>query len=173
MTRIVLAQENLSCQICDLPHPAHRWLEAQSCAALNLRANVSGNVGEVGRTGTISVMFTDLVGSTSLMDKHADRLWDEHRRALFGVLREALAAHGGTEVKHTGDGLMAVFGGVIDMVECAAAMQLTAATPRLGVGAGRAIRSNRVGDRSAMMRSGRQGAGCEQRGSGAPAHCAH
>ena len=73
------------------------------------------------------MMFTDIVGSTSLMDKHGDRLWDEHRRAHFGVLREALAAHGGTEVKNTGDGLMAVFGSVIDMVECAAAMQLTAA----------------------------------------------
>ncbi len=79
-------------------------------------------------------MFTDIVGSTSLMDKHGDRLWDEHRRAHFGVLREALAAHGGTEVKNTGDGLMAVFGSVIDMVECAAAMQLTVDAQRLGGG---------------------------------------
>ena len=69
----------------------------------------AGNVAGMARTGTISVLFTDIVGSTSLMEAEGNQAWDDHRRAHFGVLREALGNHHGTEVKNTGDGLMAVF----------------------------------------------------------------
>ena len=86
------------------------------------------------RTETISVMFTDIVGSTSLMEQHGDEAWDEHRRAHFTVLRGALASHGGTEVKNTGDGIMAVFGSVVRMVECAAAIMVAVDGARLGGG---------------------------------------
>lgn len=79
-------------------------------------------------------MFTDIVGSTSLMESTGAQAWDEHRRAHFNTVRDALAAHGGTEVKNTGDGVMAVFGSVIDMVECAAAIQVTVHGARLGGG---------------------------------------
>ena len=79
-------------------------------------------------------MFTDIVGSTSLMEEHGDEAWDEHRRAHFTLLREGLANHNGTEVKNTGDGLMAVFASAIDMVECAASMMVAVDGARLGGG---------------------------------------
>ncbi len=79
-------------------------------------------------------MFTDIVGSTSLMEEHGDEAWDEHRRAHFTLLRERLANHNGTEVKNTGDGLMAVFASAIDMVECAASMMIAVDGARLGGG---------------------------------------
>ena len=77
----------------------------------------------MGRTGTVTVLFSDIVGSTEGLTRLGERDWDDVRRQHFSVLREALAEHDGVEVKNTGDGLMAVFGSVINAVNCAIAMQ--------------------------------------------------
>ena len=50
-------------------------------------------------SGLISILFTDLVGSTELTSDIGDAAADSLRRAHFTELREALAATGGTEVK--------------------------------------------------------------------------
>lgn len=101
----------------------------------------------MGRTGTMTVLFSDVVGSTDLLRRLGERGWDEMRRKHFSVLREALAEHEGAEVKNTGDGLMAVFGSVINAVDCAVAMQQQAlqvvvgGTPvglRIGIATGEA-----------------------------------
>lgn len=73
--------------------------------------------------GTITILFTDIVGSTELLSRLGDEKWDAARRAHFTVLREVLAAHSGTEVKNTGDGVMAVFPSAVTAVDCANAMQ--------------------------------------------------
>ena len=44
-------------------------------------------------------------------------------RAHNHVVRQALAGHGGREVKHTGDGIMAFFSCAARAVECALAIQ--------------------------------------------------
>ena len=75
------------------------------------------------RSGMMSVLFTDLVGSTDLMARLGEVAFDDLRRAHFATLRKALADTGGEEVKSTGDGLMAVFGSAVDAVRCAVAMQ--------------------------------------------------
>lgn len=77
----------------------------------------------MGRTGTVSVLFTDIVGSTELLGRLGERDYDDVRRRHFTALRKALADHDGTEVKNTGDGLMAVFRSAVDAVDCAVAMQ--------------------------------------------------
>ena len=77
----------------------------------------------MGRTGTVTILFSDIVGSTEGLTRLGERKWDDVRRQHFSVLREALAEHEGDEVKNTGDGLMAVFGSVINAVNCAIAMQ--------------------------------------------------
>ena len=89
-------------------------------------APVSGAVWErvvSGGTGTVTLLFTDLVGSTELLDRlgddAADRLRDDH----FRVLRDAVREHRGEEVKSLGDGLMVAFGSAFDGLACAAAMQ--------------------------------------------------
>jgi len=70
-----------------------------------------------------TVLFTDVAGSTSMMR----RLGDEKGRAVLRdherVTREALKAHGGTEVKTMGDGFMACFSSATGALECAIAMQ--------------------------------------------------
>ena len=101
----------------------------------------------MGRTTTLTVMFSDIVGSTALLTRIGERDWDDMRRKHLSVLREALAEHEGLEVKNTGDGLMAVFGSVIDAVDGACAMQqrsrqvVVGGTPvglRIGIATGEA-----------------------------------
>ena len=60
-------------------------------------------------SGVRAVMFTDMVGSTEATSRYGD----DAAIAMLGVhnkiVREALAANRGGEVKHTGDGIMAAF----------------------------------------------------------------
>ncbi len=74
-------------------------------------------------SGLITVLFTDLVGSTELASDVGDTAADELRRTHFAHLREAVAATGGTEVKSIGDALMVTYQGAADAVAGAAAMQ--------------------------------------------------
>jgi len=77
----------------------------------------------MGRSATTTVLFSDIVGSTEHLSRVGEQVWDDVRREHFTILRTSLADHGGTEVKNTGDGMMAVFDSVIDGVNCAVAMQ--------------------------------------------------
>jgi DNA-binding NarL/FixJ family response regulator/class 3 adenylate cyclase len=70
-----------------------------------------------------TILFTDLVGSTSLFDRGGDEAADAVRREHFAALRRAIAEHGGREVKSTGDGLMVSFPSAVAAVRCAVAMQ--------------------------------------------------
>jgi class 3 adenylate cyclase len=72
---------------------------------------------------TVTVLITDLVGSTASASRLGPAAADDLRRDLFGLLREAIEEHGGEEVKTTGDGLMAVFRGAAHAVSCAVGLQ--------------------------------------------------
>ncbi|OGO53269.1 MAG: hypothetical protein A2148_09075 [Chloroflexi bacterium RBG_16_68_14] len=72
---------------------------------------------------TVTVLFTDLVGSTELLERLGDDAAESVRRAHFSLLRHAVAARGGQEVKTLGDGLMVAFSSAIDALACAVAMQ--------------------------------------------------
>ena len=74
-------------------------------------------------TETITVLFTDLVGSTELSYALSPDAADELLRAHFSVLRRAIAASGGVEVKGLGDGVMVVFRSTSAALSCAVAMQ--------------------------------------------------
>jgi class 3 adenylate cyclase/tetratricopeptide (TPR) repeat protein len=74
-------------------------------------------------SGLVSIVFTDLVGSTELSQQLGDHAADEVRRAHFQLLRSAIAASGGTEVKTIGDAVMASYGSAADAVEGAVTMQ--------------------------------------------------
>jgi class 3 adenylate cyclase/DNA-binding SARP family transcriptional activator/tetratricopeptide (TPR) repeat protein len=77
------------------------------------------------RTGTVTLLFTDQVGSTEALQRLGDEEGERLRRAHFGLLREAAAMHGGEEVKNLGDGLMVAFVSAVDAVACAIAIQQT------------------------------------------------
>jgi class 3 adenylate cyclase len=74
-------------------------------------------------SGLITILFTDLVGSTELASELGDAAADELRRDHFASLREAVAATGGTEVKTIGDALMVSYPGAADAIASAATMQ--------------------------------------------------
>ena len=74
-------------------------------------------------TENITVLFTDLVGSTELGSSLTPEAGDEVRRKHFSALRQAIATSGGTEVKNLGDGLMVVFPAASAALSCAVAMQ--------------------------------------------------
>jgi class 3 adenylate cyclase len=73
--------------------------------------------------GIRTILFTDIVDSTTLTQS----LGDEVALALVGVhdtiVRDALSALGGREVKHTGDGIMASFISAAGAVRCAIQIQ--------------------------------------------------
>jgi class 3 adenylate cyclase/tetratricopeptide (TPR) repeat protein len=71
----------------------------------------------------VTVAFTDLVGSTELSSRLDPVVADQLRDTHFALLREAVQAHGGTEVKNLGDGLMVVFSTTSGALNCAEAMQ--------------------------------------------------
>ena len=73
--------------------------------------------------GVRTVLFTDVVNSTILTQS----LGDEAALAILGVhdaiVRDALSASGGREIKHTGDGIMASFVSAAGAVRCAIQIQ--------------------------------------------------
>ena len=76
------------------------------------------------RTPGVSLLFCDVVGSTSILTALGEARSDELRRDMFEVLRAPLAPYLGEEVKSQGDGLMVAFRhGVADAIGCAIAMQ--------------------------------------------------
>jgi len=75
------------------------------------------------RTRLVSVLFTDLVGSTETIARLGTAAGEAWRKAHVELLREALAASGGREVQALGDGLFAAFESASDAVACAVAMQ--------------------------------------------------
>jgi len=74
-------------------------------------------------SGTATVLFTDLVGSTDLLSRIGEAAFDEIRRLHFTALRQAIERTGGEEIKTLGDGVLAVFGSAADAVDCAVTMQ--------------------------------------------------
>jgi len=70
-----------------------------------------------------TVLFTDVEGSTSLTQRLGDARAREVLRTHERIVREALRAHGGSEVKTMGDGFMASFSSATRALECAIAMQ--------------------------------------------------
>ncbi|MCW3057078.1 MAG: hypothetical protein JWO21_1047 [Solirubrobacterales bacterium] len=73
--------------------------------------------------GTVTLLFTDLVGSTELMEQLGDDAGDRLRREHFAMLRESAREHSGQEVKSLGDGLMVAFPSAVSAVNCAITMQ--------------------------------------------------
>ncbi len=84
------------------------------------RVDGDGTAREV---GTVTVMFTDLTGSTAMRarlgEEGADRLQGVHD----ALLTDAITTNGGRVVKHLGDGFMAAFPSAAGAVGAAVALQ--------------------------------------------------
>jgi class 3 adenylate cyclase len=70
-----------------------------------------------------TILFTDMEGSTSLTQRLGDAGAMALVRSHDRIVRESLRRHGGSEVKHTGDGLMAAFPSVVGGIGSAIEIQ--------------------------------------------------
>jgi class 3 adenylate cyclase len=70
-----------------------------------------------------TIVFTDLVGSTAIAEELATTAYIALLTEHDVIIRRALVASRGREVKHTGDGIMASFDDVANALESALAIQ--------------------------------------------------
>ncbi len=71
----------------------------------------------------VTVLFTDIVGSTERAREVGDRRWRELLDAHDRLARELVRREGGKLVKTTGDGILAIFDGPGRAIRCAAALR--------------------------------------------------
>ncbi|WP_394126107.1 nickel-binding protein [Vibrio hepatarius] len=69
------------------------------------------------------IMFTDLAGSTAMTTELGDKKSMHLLRIHNVITREAIKAHEGREIKHTGDGFMVSFTSADEAVKCAKSIQ--------------------------------------------------
>ena len=99
-----------------------------------------------------TILFTDIVGSTRLTQQLGDRAAMELVHVHDRIARGAVERLGGSEVKHTGDGLMVSFRSVSAALDAAVAIQRSLADHnraaihpleiRIGVAAGEPVLEN-------------------------------
>ena len=104
------------------------------------------------RTETRTFMFTDIVGSTQLVEAIGDEAWADLVRWHDQALRALFTSHSGEEVDHAGDGFFVAFPGVRSALDCGVAIQrrssstaaATASRRRRGSGSTQPQRSGTV-----------------------------
>ncbi len=73
--------------------------------------------------GTVTILFTDIEGSTEMTERLGDERWLELLRAHNTVVRRRIEAHSGFEVKSQGDGFMVASQSARKALECAVDIQ--------------------------------------------------
>lgn len=108
------------------PGPAvegFRELEEMEKIARDVERTRPDLSGAVAPNGTVTVLFTDIEGSTQLTEELGDREWMEVLRTHNEIVREQVAQHSGFEVKSQGDGFMLAFSSARDALRCARGIQ--------------------------------------------------
>lgn len=100
-----------------------------------------------GRYSTAAtVMFTDIVGSTELIDRVGEAAAHEIRQRHFSLIGDVAEKHGGRVIKNLGDGLMVIFAKAPKAIASASDMQRKVAAHddqlelRVGLHAGELLR---------------------------------
>ncbi len=86
-------------------------------------ALIPGGVADLRDSGIRTVLFTDIVGSTTLTQEAGDEAAMELICLHDDIVRSALTDLKGREVKHTGDGIMASFVSAAAAIRCATRIQ--------------------------------------------------
>jgi class 3 adenylate cyclase/tetratricopeptide (TPR) repeat protein len=94
----------LICPNCQRENPA----EAAFCMACATRLEPAAPTREVRKT--VTALFCDLVGSTTLAERHDPEVLRPLLQRYFEEMRAAVERHGGTVEKFIGDAVVAVFG---------------------------------------------------------------
>ena len=93
-------------------------LEAERCEDI-IRAGEH----QAGRRVARTFMFTDIVGSTNLLETIGDEAWEDVVRWHDETLRSVIESHRGEVVHTTGDGFFATFEDATAAATCAVAIQ--------------------------------------------------
>jgi class 3 adenylate cyclase len=109
-----------------------RFLTEERTAAPDQRTNgqtASARPADDGRVprGTLTILVTDMVGSTELAEQLGDTRWWEILQAHNAFVRAEVEDHGGIEVKAQGDGFLVVFASARQAILAAVAIQQAAA----------------------------------------------
>jgi class 3 adenylate cyclase len=109
------------------------WAGPDSDAALDEIEEFLTGVRPAPKTERVlaTVLFTDIVDSTSVASELGDSRWREVLEQQQDLVRRSLERFGGREVKTTGDGFLATFDGPTRAVECAEA--IVTEVPSLGI----------------------------------------
>jgi class 3 adenylate cyclase len=151
---------------------AHRAIGDADAAALELRAAVAtferlGGQPDAARAASVlasvtvqdtapqaavrTLMFTDIVRSTDLIEAVGDEAWMRVRAWHDRTVRSLIASSGGEEIDHAGDGFFVAFPSADAALACAREIQRTLAahrrdhgfapSVRIGIHSGSAIRA--------------------------------
>ena len=122
-----LSTPRLNFEIAEFEHSAFR----------DLLEAAKHDLPEFGDQDTATIMFTDIVGSTSMNDQLGDAVWARTIGQHLQSVQTLVEANGGTVVKSLGDGTMSSFTSARQSVLAAIAIQKSIAaeetTPRLQV----------------------------------------
>ena len=103
-------------------HATFERLGAMLEAARCLEA-IDAGAPKAGRRVTRTFMFTDIVGSTNLLETIGDDAWEDVVRWHDETLRSAIESQHGEIVHSTGDGFFASFADASSAASCAVAIQ--------------------------------------------------
>ena len=84
-----------------------------------------------------TVLFTDIVSSTELLSTRGDAQWRHELDAHDKLVDRVLLKYSGNRVKHTGDGVFALFDGPTKAARCALELVPALATRGIRIRAGR------------------------------------
>ena len=89
-----------------------------------------------GERVALAIVFTDIVGSTSLGEELRYEAMNEGRRAYFFQSRRLIERYGGREIKTLGDGFMAAFKSADTALNYAITLQRNTGHPQIKIRAG-------------------------------------
>ncbi len=95
-------------------------IDAVAAAALEERPDLAGHAAP---DGTVTLLFSDIEGSTASNERLGDRRWVELLHTHNRIVRQAVGSHRGFEVKSQGDGFMVAFSSARRGLECAIGIQ--------------------------------------------------
>ena len=129
-------------ELVELPGPDHAWFVDPE----QIAAPVERFLGDLWRRGEwdavetervlATVLFTDIVGSTSQAAELGDRRWREQLEGHHALVRRQLVRYGGRELDTAGDGIFASFDGPARAIRCAHAISGAVAELGLEIRAG-------------------------------------
>jgi class 3 adenylate cyclase len=117
------------------------WLPDSDAVVAEIENFVTGTRRAVEASRALrTIMFTDVVGSTTTAARMGDATWRDVLETHDQVMRGELARHGGPEIDTAGDGFLSTFEGPTRAVQCAArlhrAMDAVGLQLRIGIHCG-------------------------------------